>query len=134
MAWTANLDSFERASSGLGVVAHVTFTDGTLATTEAITVDSMTAQNLADIVADRLAGYEGREAAMATLAVGPITPGVKTAERQLRDALATARDLLKQSGTPFATQIDDVLTATAPAPVVAMADSQVMAAAKKATP
>jgi hypothetical protein len=123
MAWTANLDSFERSSSGLGVVAHVTFTDGTLATTEAITVDCMTAQSLANIVADRLAGYQSREDAMATLAVGPITPGIKSSEQQLRDTLATARDLLKQSGTPFAAQIDDVLTTTAPTPVLATATS-----------
>jgi hypothetical protein len=125
MAWTANLDSFERSSSGLGVVAHVTFTDGTLATTEAITVDCMTAQSLANIVADRLAGYQSREDAMATLAVGPITPGIKTSEQQLRDTLATARDLLKQgqANTPFVAKIDDVLTTTAPVPIAAMATS-----------
>jgi hypothetical protein len=125
MAWTANLDSFERSSSGLGVVAHVTFTDGTLATTEAITVDCMTAQSLANIVADRLAGYQSREDAMATLAVGPITPGIKSSEQQLRDTLATARDLLKQGqvNTPFVAKIDDVLTTTAPTPVLAMATS-----------
>ena len=133
MAWTANLDSFERANSGLGVVAHVTFTDGTLATTETITVDSMTAQNLADIVADRLVGYEGREAAMATLAVGPIVPGVKTSDKQMRDALVAARDRLKLSADPVdikqSQQISDVLAATAPAPVVAMASSPVMTTA-----
>jgi hypothetical protein len=125
MAWTANLDSFERSSSGLGVVAHVTFTDGTLATTEAITADCMTAQSLANIVADRLAGYQSREDAMATLAVGPITPGIKTSEQQLRDTLATARDLLKQgqANTPFVAKIDDVLTTTAPVPIAAMATS-----------
>jgi hypothetical protein len=85
----------------------------------------MTAQSLANIVADRLAGYQSREDAMATLAVGPITPGIKSSEQQLRDTLATARDLLKQgqANTPFVAKIDDVLTTTAPTPVLAMAAS-----------
>jgi hypothetical protein len=123
MTWTANLDSFKRATTGTATIAQVTFSNGADAFTETITIDCMDAGALSDAVADRLTAYQDQEAGFNTLAPGPVTPGVGTVARKLRATLATAGDMLRQSGNSYAAEIDKVLAVAVPTPVEVMASS-----------
>lgn len=76
MKWTANLDSVTK--DGGNVVAMVTFSSDSGETrTERVMGDTLDAEALADWCARRIASFDARDAAYASLAVGPITLRLK---------------------------------------------------------
>lgn len=71
--WITTLDSVTK--DGGNIVAVVTFkSDSGETCTERVMGDTLDAESLADWCARRIASFEARDTAFATLAVGPITP------------------------------------------------------------
>jgi hypothetical protein len=100
MAWTAHLDAFTKDPTSGNIVATVSFTDGTSTMTQQIPGNNLDAPTLATFCTNFINTLQARDAAITTLAVGPIVSAALTpaqiAANDFFAKLAVVRGLRKQ--------------------------------------